>query len=191
MATYTYTYYDVNVPNKTIYVSDSDLPLFERAQELSAGNLSGAIAQAVREYVNAAEQVIRRQYRPVTVHVGPAGSRRRQRFTAVLLAEWSHAAGSAGPVEAFSAYRTARERYAVYRRTTTAQQRPSYPGAGPGGDWTGPASDLTDGPGLDDQGEAVLDIYDSLDVLTEHTPPEFAKLIAATAADLEVEDLDI
>jgi EXLDI family protein len=179
------------VPNKTIYVSDGDLPLFERAQELCAGNLPGAIAQAVREYVDAAEQVIRRQYGQVTVHVGPAGSRRRQRFTAVLLAEWSHTAGSAGLVETFSAYRTARERYAVYRTTTAAQQRRPSPGARPGGHWTGPASDLTDGPGLGDQGEAVLDIYDSLDALTEHTPPEFARLVTTAAAGLEVEDLDI
>jgi EXLDI family protein len=181
----------MSVPNKTIYVSDGDLPLFERAQELSAGNLSGAIAQAVRAYVDAAEQVILRQYRPVTVHVGPAGSRRRQRFTAVLLAEWSHAAGSAGLVEAFSAYRTVRERYAVYRRIAAAQERPVHPGARPGGDWAEPASDLADGPGQDDQGEAVLEIHDSLDALTEHAPPEFARLVAAAAADLEVEDLDI
>ena len=32
---------DVYVPNKTIYVSDDDLPLFERAQELSGANLKG------------------------------------------------------------------------------------------------------------------------------------------------------
>ena len=32
------------VPNKTIYVSDGDMPLFQRAQELASGNLSAAIS---------------------------------------------------------------------------------------------------------------------------------------------------
>lgn len=157
------------MPNKTIYVSEGDLPLFDRAQELCGGNLSGAIAAAVREYADAAEQVIRRQYRTVTVQVGPPGGRRRQRFTAVLLAEWPQPSDAGGLVGMFSAFLTVRERYAVYRRTR----------------------DLTDGTDADDQGEAVLDVYDSLDALAAHTPPEFARLVAAEAAGFEVEDLDI
>jgi EXLDI family protein len=173
------------MPNKTIYVSDADLPLFERAQELSAGNLSGAITQAVRRYVEEAESVIRRQYGQVTVRVGTAGNRHRQRFTAVLLAEWSHPSGSPGLAETLTAYHTARERYAVYRRpTATSPGRWPYPGAHQ-------ASEAADGDPLEDQSEAILDIYDTLDDLAEHTPPEFAKLVAAAAADLEVEDLDI
>ena len=35
------------MPNKTIYVSDDDLALYKRAQEL-AGNLSQAISTALR-----------------------------------------------------------------------------------------------------------------------------------------------
>jgi hypothetical protein len=44
--------YDVVVPNKTIYVSDGDLPLYQRAQELAGDNLSAAIAAALRRYVD-------------------------------------------------------------------------------------------------------------------------------------------
>jgi hypothetical protein len=40
------------VPNKTIYVSEGDLPVFQRAQELEGGNLSAAIAGALRRYVD-------------------------------------------------------------------------------------------------------------------------------------------
>src|SRR4029079_834408 len=47
--------YDVAVPNKTIYVSDGDLKLFARAQELAGGNLSAAISRALRRYVDAQE----------------------------------------------------------------------------------------------------------------------------------------
>jgi hypothetical protein len=44
--------YDVAVPNKTIYVSDGDLQLFQRAQELAGGNLSAAISKALRRFVD-------------------------------------------------------------------------------------------------------------------------------------------
>ncbi len=43
------------MPNRTIYVSDADLPLFERAQQLG-GNLSATIAQALRRYMEAQER---------------------------------------------------------------------------------------------------------------------------------------
>ena len=47
--------YDAAVPNKTIYVSDGDLKVFQRAQELAGGNLSAAIANALRRYVDVQE----------------------------------------------------------------------------------------------------------------------------------------
>lgn len=31
------------MPNKTIYVSDDDMPLYQRAQELAGGSLSSSI----------------------------------------------------------------------------------------------------------------------------------------------------
>ena len=43
------------MPNKTIYVSDDDLPLFQRAQEIAGGKLSAAITAALRRYVEVEE----------------------------------------------------------------------------------------------------------------------------------------
>ena len=43
------------MPNKTIYVSEDDLPLFERAQELSGANLSSAIIKALKRYIELEE----------------------------------------------------------------------------------------------------------------------------------------
>ena len=43
------------MPNKTIYVSDADVPTFERAQELAGGNLSATIVQALRRFVEMEE----------------------------------------------------------------------------------------------------------------------------------------
>ncbi len=41
------------MPNRTIYVADSDLPVFEKAQQLAGDNLSATIAQALRRFVEA------------------------------------------------------------------------------------------------------------------------------------------
>ncbi len=80
--------YDGQVPNKTIYVSDSDLPLFQRAQELAGGNLSSAIATALRRYVDR-EEGRTEGYQEITVRVGPTKGGRKQRFMGVLLGEWA------------------------------------------------------------------------------------------------------
>ncbi len=79
--------YDVAVPNKTIYVSDGDLPLYQRAQELAGGNLSSAIAKALRRFVDTAEG-LSEGYEEITVRVG-IGRGRKVRFTAVLVGEFS------------------------------------------------------------------------------------------------------
>src|SRR5215470_5944100 len=92
--TYTPTYtppaderYDVAVPNKTIYVSDGDLPIYQRAQELAGGNLSAAISKALKRYVDLQEG-LREGFEDVVVKVG-IGSGRKVRFTGVLMGEWA------------------------------------------------------------------------------------------------------
>ena len=39
------------MPNRTIYVSEDDQALYQRAQELAGGNLSSAISTALKRYV--------------------------------------------------------------------------------------------------------------------------------------------
>ena len=90
-----------HVPNKTIYVSDGDLPLYQRAQELAGGNLSAAIAAALRRYVDV-EEGRREGFDEITVRVGP-GTGRKVRFTGVLLGEWVNT--STSRVETFRVYR--------------------------------------------------------------------------------------
>ena len=43
------------MPNRTIYVADADLPIFEKAQKLAGDNLSAAIAQALHYFVEKEE----------------------------------------------------------------------------------------------------------------------------------------
>ena len=57
------------MPNKTIYVSDDDLPLYQRAQELAGGSLSAALARALRRFVEMEEGRLE-GYDEITVRVG-------------------------------------------------------------------------------------------------------------------------
>nr|BFE85439.1 hypothetical protein GCM10020093_080400 [Planobispora longispora] len=67
------------MPNKTIYVSDEDLPLFNRAQELAGGKLSAAISMALRRYVEM-EEGRQEGYDEIVVKVGQGAAVRKQRF---------------------------------------------------------------------------------------------------------------
>src|SRR6185295_17859516 len=73
------------MPNKTIYVSDTDLPVFERAQELAGENLSSTIVQALRNFVQAYETRAA-GFREVVVKVGSEIYTRKQ-FRGRLLAK--------------------------------------------------------------------------------------------------------
>ena len=122
------------VPNKTIYVSDGDLPLYQRAQELGGGNLSAAIAKALRRYVEA-EEGLRAGFEQITVKVG-IGSKRKVRFVGVLVGEWMDTTGSL--VETFRVYRGRTGKYVLH-----VERSPEYwitdPDGKPAG-WRGRAS---------------------------------------------------
>ncbi|MBV9124589.1 MAG: EXLDI protein, partial [Planctomycetes bacterium] len=57
------------MPNRTIYIADADVPLFEKAQKLAGDNLSAAIASALRTFVEG-EEARQGGYEDITVKVG-------------------------------------------------------------------------------------------------------------------------
>src|ERR1700761_2366593 len=74
--------------NKTIYVSDKDEPLFERAKELAGEALSSVIARALREFVARHEEK-GKGMKEITVKVGQHDSQREQRFIGQEVGKWS------------------------------------------------------------------------------------------------------
>jgi EXLDI family protein len=176
--------YDDNVPNKTIYVSDDDLRLYGRAQELAGGNLSAAISKALRRFVDDEEGRLE-GFDRITVRVGP-GSGRKVRFTGVLLGEL--ATMGSGRSEHYRVYRGRKGKFVLHVErepqwgSTDSQGRP----AGWRG-WIG-IGDLRYTFGA---GEATLEVVDSLDALREKVPAELYELVAAASKQPSVEDLDI
>jgi EXLDI family protein len=175
--------YDVVVPNKTIYVSDGDLPIYQRAQELAGDNLSAAIAAALRRFVDV-EESKRAGYDEIIVRVGP-GKGRKVRFTGVLLGEWY---SSQGRVENFRVYRGRSGKFVLHVER--------------GADWTmvddeGKPAGWRGYLGLGNvsygssPAESTLDVIATLEELRPRIPPQLYEMVAGSAKQPAVEDLDI
>jgi EXLDI family protein len=173
------------VPNKTIYVSDADLPVFQRAQELSGGNLSAAISKALRRLVEVEEGRLA-GFEEITVGVG-VGANKLQRFQGVLLVDWNRSS-SGGLQEHYRVYRTRNGRFAVH----VARSEGFVHVAGKDGELTGWRKHFS----ADQQwgkvpAAATLKVFETFDELRGAVPTELAALVEDYATEPEVEDLDI
>lgn len=176
------------MPNKTIYVSDDDLPLYQRAQDLAGGTLSAVIATALRRFVEL-EEGRRQGYDEIVVRVGP-GLGRKQRFSGVLLAEWGRSTNER--TEVFRVYRSRTERFVIH-----VERSEAHTNTGPNaekwntgwrawvGDWSANQT-WTRTPA-----ESTLRIAESLEELRGLVPAELYDLVADAANQPTIEDLDI
>ena len=173
------------MPNKTIYVADADLPLFQRAQELVGGNLSQAIVKGLRRLVDVEEGKLE-GFDEVTVHVG-TGKGRRQRFLGILLVEWGRTRKGGGADE-FRVYRTRTGKIALYHRKSEEY----FHQGGADGQATGWRKHFSQ-----DQlwgttpATATLEVYETVAELRDKIPSELYDLVAAASEQPLVEDLDI
>jgi EXLDI family protein len=176
--------YDVQVPNKTIYVSDGDLPIFQRAQELAGDNLSAAIAAALRRYVDV-EEGRRTGFDEIIVRVGP-GKGRKVRFVGVLLGEWLNTSYSR--VETFRVYRGRTGKFVVHIERSADYSMVDAEGKPAG--WRGylGIGNISYGSA---PAESTLEVVESLDELRERIPSQLYDMVAGSARQPAVEDLDI
>ncbi len=172
------------MPNKTIYVSDGDLPLYQRAQELAGDNLSAAISAALRRYVDV-EEGRREGFDEITVRVGP-GKGRKVRFVGVLLGEWANTSYSRG--EVFRVYRGRTGKFVVHVERSADYTAVDENGKPAG--WRGylGLGNISYGSTT---GESTLEVVATLDELRERIPPQLYDMVAGSAKQPPVEDLDI
>jgi EXLDI family protein len=173
------------VPNRTIYVSEDDQPLYKRAQELAGDNLSAAISNALKRYVEA-EEAREAGFEEVTVKVG-IGEGRKVRFSGRLLGEWFNAP-TGGNFEHYRVYRGPK-RFALHiERTPHFEMRDASGNPLTGWRaWTGIG--MASGGGK--PAEATLDVFDTLEELRDRVPDEFFAIVSASADQPFVEELDI
>lgn len=175
--------YHADVPNKTIYVSDGDLDLYQHAQELAGGNLSAAITKALRRYVDV-EDGRREGFDEITVRVGP-GKGRKVRFTGVLLGEWY---SSHGRVENYRVYRGRTGKFVLHIERSADWTMVDADGKPAG--WRGYLGIGNVSYGAT-PAESTLEVVDSLDALRPRIPPQLYDMVAGSARQPAIEDLDI
>ena len=177
--------YDVDVPNKTIYVSDGDLPLFQRAQELAGDNLSAAISSALRRFVDV-EESKQQGFDEITVRVGPKPGR-KVRFVGVLLGEWTKTSPSR--VDTFRVYRGRTGKFVLHVERSpdfTLVDKDGKPAgwrANLGFDWNVSFGSTP--------GDASLEVVETLDELRERIPSQLYDMVAGSARQPIVEDIDV
>jgi EXLDI family protein len=173
------------VPNRTIYVSEGDQELFQRAQELAGDNLSAAITNALKRYVEV-EDAREAGFDEIVVKVGP-GSGRKVRFSGVLLGEWMETAGER--FAHWSVYRGPTGKYAIHIEQAghfamrDAQGNPLTGWRA----WTG----IGMAAGGSKPAVATLEVVATMEELRERIPPELYDTVAASAEQPTLEDIDL
>jgi EXLDI family protein len=172
------------VPNKTIYVSDGDLPLYQRAQALAGDNLSAAIATALRRYVDV-EEGRRQGFDEVIVRVG-VGKGRKVRFVGILLAEWINTSPSR--VETFRVYRGRTGKFVLHIEHSGDYTMVNDEGKPAG--WRGYLGIGNISYGATQAG-STIEVLATLEELRERIPPQLYDMVAGPAQQPALEDLDI
>jgi EXLDI family protein len=174
----------VQVPNKTIYVSDGDLSLYNRAQELAGGNLSAAISRALKRWVEAAEG-LNEGYEDVTVRVG-IGNGRKVRFVGMLVGEWVDSPSSR--TERFRVYRGRTGKYVLHVEREAEYWMLDAEGKPAG--WRGHLGIGTVRYGAAPR-ESTIEVLDTLEDLRDKVPSELFDIVSRSTRRPTVEDLDI
>jgi EXLDI family protein len=188
------------MPNKTIYVADTDLPIFERAQELAGENLSATIVAALRRFV-AAEETRASGFGEIVVKVGENGLFTQKQFAGRELAKLRMTDPQSGRTTLLVVYQTIRGRLALYTRTSAdwsawghqwaenwRKQQLKKHGNDDDIDWDeswGWSSWTVRGS------VHRLDVYESADELRDHVPPELHAAVVRALGGDEIEILDI
>ncbi|GAB2684181.1 EXLDI protein [Nocardia thraciensis] len=175
------------MPNKTVYVSDDDLPLFQRAQELVGGNLSGAIVTALRRYIELEEGRLE-GFEEIVLGVGHNGVR-QVRFSGALLGEVRDVNDE--HQQHIRVYRSRKGKFVLHIQTSAWADYPVY-----GGEGTKWIKDLTNwrkllGVSDPDWGDFTMDIYDSVTDLKGRIPAKLYQRVSDIVEHPQIEDLDI
>jgi EXLDI family protein len=180
------------MPNKTIYVADDDLPLLQRAQDLTGSTLSAVIVAALRRLVEV-EEAKHSGLDEITVKVG-IGRAAVKRFLGTALGEWSSSTGTG--TETYSLFRTGKGRFAVHH-----SQSELHTPVGPNAErskrwstgWRGWLGDWSpDQAWMRTPAQATFAVVDTVEELEALLPAELYAIALQTIHDEpDIEDLDI
>jgi len=167
--------------NKTIYVSDKDEILFNRAKDIAGEALSSVIARALREYVTRHEEKANGM-KEIVVKVGQVTTPREQRFVGKEVGKWSGFSDDKEWLMDAKIYRTQKGNWAILLRQSAKATLLTNPKA-----WSKNAEYLEQTKGTE------LVVGDDLTVLQKKLPHSLYSTVQDIATKFEnpVEYLDI
>ncbi len=189
------------MPNRTIYVADADMPIFEKAQQLAGDNLSATIVQALRRFVETEEAKVS-GFEEITVGVGKGRPYLRKQFRGRLIAKRRLPVQDGTKWLVLVIYQTAKGRFALHTRYaanwsgwSNKQGKTNKFNKGYEGDlqwdweWNWDMSSHDWSSAYED--DQRLEVYDTLDELKEQIPEELYEAIAQYLRGGDIEILDI
>ena len=175
----------MRMSTKNVYVSESDLPLFDRAAEL-AGGMSAAVVLGLRLYV--AQQDRQRkdtEMKTIELEVDDGAVAGVKRFSGRQILRWSRQEGPRSRTA--RVYKTARGQYAVYLREDP--------------NWAALSSPDDDSPVWEDpalgrgewwkRGPRELRVFATIEEMVGELPDELVAAVRDAGTCPAVEDLDI
>lgn len=171
------------MPSRNVYVSETDIALFERAAQL-AGGLSPAVAAALRMYVAQKEETMNNHDLDLVeldVSDGAVTTRKRFKGSKMLSFNQSHGLRTV----TWSIYRTQRHQYAVY--TLDAPDWSSMAAAGDSA-WEDPR---TWSDTFYKTKDKTLRVFATLDEMLRDLPDDVGTALSRMLTDSEPSELDI
>lgn len=104
------------MPNKTIYVSEQDAPLFDEAKDLAGEALSSVIVRALKEFVSRHKEKAKGM-KDVKLMVGKYNAEREVHFIGAVMGEWKGFSDDKEWWMAATIYQTQKSNFAVYLTT--------------------------------------------------------------------------
>ena len=160
------------MPNKTIYVSEVDLPIFERAQTLANESLSATVAKALRLFVEKADRTSR-GFETVELRVGKNSMKR---FQGKLIEDWKPLHATVVN-EKYQIFLTPKEKVVVY-----VVKGPDIPVNLPAEMYRRIVTDRV---------EYKFDVYDTLEYAKWSIPEELYERLESILIKETIEELDI
>lgn len=179
--------------NKTIYVADVDLPIFEKARDLSKNNLSAVILEALKHYIHI-QDLKNLGYEEIMLKVKQVGVVRCKKFIGRKLASDStHIEGKIPLLKSFyTVYQTAKGNF-VLEITNFPDWRDLY--GVQNLDSITPeimkSQKISDISAFASQAEYKMEVYNSLERLKEFIPEKLANQVEEALKPKDAEFLDI
>lgn len=173
------------MPNKTIYISDADMPLFEKAQELYGTNLSSTLVNVLRNSIERRYGVDddepEEKLHEIIVKVGRNGCYIQQRFTGRQIAKWDADSSDNRVYQSYQLFETKTGKYALYSKRANWENF----------NWYNLKNRSQTPSDQNRNGVCQLEVFTSVGEFEDRIPEDIRDIVEKKLNGINIVDLDI